>query len=231
MKKSIVAALVALGCSFSVSAATLIPLKGVSVYFINGQEAESRIGKNELTEGENQVVVRMDKKVGKGSSSGVFTSAPYVLTFNVSGDEVKINHPVARSEQEAKAAFRTDQPDWRITQDGSTLSYSQEKLQAQSGFLPYMKMDELIAAHNAERGIVFDNGQMTKAEQATTATLVTTAAVATSKDVTAANNNAPKTTVKAEPTKVENVEQLKAWYLKASKEERKEFRKWMIDQE
>ncbi len=60
-----VAALVALGCSFSVSAATLIPLKGVSVYFINGQEAESRIGKNELTEGENQVVVRMDKKSRK----------------------------------------------------------------------------------------------------------------------------------------------------------------------
>jgi uncharacterized protein YccT (UPF0319 family) len=94
-----------------------------------------------------------------------------------------------------------------------------------------MKMDELIAAHNAERGIVFDNGQMTKAEQAATATLVTTAAVATSKDVTAVNNNVPKTTVKSEPIKAENVEQLKAWYLKASKEERKEFRKWMIDQE
>ncbi|MGC9458459.1 DUF2057 family protein, partial [Vibrio genomosp. F10] len=29
----------------------------------------------------------------------------------------------------------------------------------------------------------------------------------------------------------QNVDQLKAWYLKASKSEKKEFRRWMIDQE
>ncbi|MCW8344984.1 DUF2057 domain-containing protein [Vibrio sp. ZSDZ65] len=232
MKNSMVV-LATLGLAFSVNSATLVPMKGVSVYFINGQEAEERIGKNELEQGENQVVVRMDKKLGKGSSANVYTSAPYVLTVNVTGDEVKINHPVARSEQEAKVAFRGDTPpQWRVTQDGYALAYEQEKLKGKDGFMPYMQMDELIAAHNAERGITFTSGEMVVA---TSAAPVATAAAATSVAATVADT--PKVSASAASKEVvtpqasDNVGQLQAWYLKASKQERKEFRKWMIDQE
>ncbi|MCL9774386.1 DUF2057 family protein [Vibrio methylphosphonaticus] len=237
MKNSMVV-LATLGLAFSVNAATLVPMKGVSVYFINGQEAEERIGKNELDQGENQVVVRMDKKLGKGSSSNVYTSAPYVLTVNVTGEEVKINHPVARSEQEAKVAFRGDTPQWRVTQDGYALAYEQEKLKGKDGFMPYMQMDELIAAHNAERGISFTSGEMVVAKSAApvaTAAVATTA-VATSVAATT-GASASKASASAASKEVvasqasDNVGQLQAWYLKASKQERKEFRKWMIDQE
>ncbi|MGF1748848.1 DUF2057 family protein [Vibrio cionasavignyae] len=232
MKNSMVV-LATLGLAFSVNAATLVPMKGVSVYFINGQEAENRIGKNELEQGENQVVVRMDKKLGKGSSSNVYTSAPYVLTVNVTGDEVKINHPVARSEQEAKVAFRGDAPQWRVTQDGYALAYEQEKLKGKDGFMPYMQMDELIAAHNAERGITFTSGEMVVAKSAAptataavaTAAVTTTAAAAPRVSASTASKEA------VAPQASDNVGQLQAWYLKASKQERKEFRKWMIDQE
>ncbi|MFA0085861.1 DUF2057 family protein [Vibrio sp. 10N.261.51.F12] len=232
MKNSIVI-LTALSLAFSVNAATLVPMKGVSVYFINGQEAEEKIGKNQLVEGENQVVVRMDKKLGKGSSSNVFASAPYVLTLNVTGEEVKINHPVARSEQEAKVAFRGDSPEWRVTQDGYALTYEQEKLKGKDGFLPYMAMDELIAAHNAERGITFASGDMVVAKAATpstTAVVATTAVAATTVASTSASAT-PSNETAAAPVASDNVAQLQAWYLKASKQERKEFRKWMIDQE
>ncbi|MBY6197904.1 DUF2057 domain-containing protein [Vibrio hangzhouensis] len=200
-------------------------MKGVSLLYINGQEAESKIKANEVESGRTQVVIQMDKKVGRGSSQTVYTSAPYVLTFDVTGDEIKINHPVARSKQEAEAVFRTGEPEWRVSQDGKSLSYSQEKLQGREGLLPYMGMDELVAKHNESRGITFGGGEMVAAEVA--APVVATAAVASASGKSAQANKATKPAA----SNANNVEQLKAWYLKASTQERKEFRKWMIDQE
>ncbi|WP_394152760.1 DUF2057 domain-containing protein [Vibrio maritimus] len=222
MKRSIIAALLTAGVALAANAATLVPMKGVAILYINGQEADSKIGTNDIEPGKNQVVLRMDKKVGRGSSQSVYTSAPYVITFNVTGDEVKVNHPVARSKQEAEAAFRQGSPAWRITQDGNSLSYEQEKLQGREGMLPYMGLDELVAKHNQDRGITFGSD------------VVAPAAVATSVAVATSASDAPAEATKAEqaaPAKVENVEQLKAWYLKASDQERKEFRRWMIDQD
>lgn len=217
MKRSVIAALLTAGVVFSANAATLIPMKGVSVLYINGQEAESKITPNDVEPGQTQVVLRMDKKIGRGSSQGVYTSAPYVLTFDVTGDEVKIDHPVARSKQEAEAAFRTGQPEWRVSQDGRNVDYSQEKLQGREGLLPYMGMDDLVTKHNAPRGISFGGGEMV------------TAKVAVPVVATAAMAEAATKKTDVSPTVQSNTEQLKAWYLKASKEERKEFRKWMID--
>lgn len=227
MKRSIVAALLTVGFTLSASAATLVPMKGVSLLYINGQEAESKTSANTIKEGKNQVVLRMDKKVGRGSSQTVYTSAPYVIDINVTGDEVKVNHPVARSKQEAEAAFRTGSPEWRITQDGNTLQYTQEKLQGRDGFLPYSNIGELVAKHNEQRGISFVAGAAGEASAAPVAATVATTASASA----VANSNASNDTVAQVANNPETVEQLKAWYLKASKAERKEFRKWMIDQE
>jgi uncharacterized protein YccT (UPF0319 family) len=229
LKKSLIA-LTSLGLVFSVNATTVIPMKGVSVLYINGQETESKIGSSEVEPGEAQLVVRMDKKVGRGSSQTVYTSAPYVVTLNVSGDELKINHPVARSKQEAEAAFRQDTPQWRITQDGNSVTYTQEKLKGGGSLLPYMNIDELIVAHNQERGISFTTAGATTSQSSATATAVTatTAAVATAPASTAELGSSE---VKQPIAAADNVEQLKSWYQKASKAERKEFRKWMIDQE
>jgi uncharacterized protein YccT (UPF0319 family) len=229
VKRSFIAAVLAAGVVFSANAATLIPMKGISLLYINGQETESKIKANEVEPGKTQVVLQMDKKVGRGSSQSVYTSAPYVLTFDITGNEVKINHPVARSKSEAEAVFRTGNPDWRITQDGKSLAYEQEKLKGKDGFLPYAGMDELVAQHNKTRGLSFGASGLEVAA-ASTAAVATTAVVASSGN-------------KAKVKKTENkkgaagqsngtpVEHLKKWYLKASSAERKEFRKWMIDQE
>lgn len=230
MKKSVITVLLAASSAFGVSAATLTPMNGVSLLYVNGQEAESKIRSNDVESGTTQVVVRMDKKVGRGSSQSVYTSAPYVITFNISGDEVKINHPVARSKQEASAAFRLPEPEWRITQDGNTLSYTVEKLKGREGAFPYSNISELIADYNEQRGITFSGQSANEVLATTTAAAATTAAVASS---------APKAeAVKVSKSKTEvasaestNMEQLQALYLKASKAERKEFRKWMIDQD
>ncbi len=231
MKRCVVAALMSAGLVFSASAAVIVPMKGVSLLYINGQEADSKIKSTNIANGESQLVIQMDKTVGNGSSKSNYTSAPYVITLNITGDEVKINHPVARSKSEAEAVFRKGNPDWRITQDGKSLPYEQEKLKGKDGFLPYSGLDELVAQHNEVRGISFGASGLEVASG--TSAAATTAVVATGAAVATVDNNAKKTKNK-KGAAAENgapVEHLKKWYLKASNAERKEFRKWMIDQE
>jgi uncharacterized protein YccT (UPF0319 family) len=211
----------------SLSAAELVPEKGVSILYINQKQAESKLGSNTIDEGFNQVVVRMDKELGRGSKAEVFTSKPFVLNLEVSGNEVRIGHPVARSVREAEIAFKGSNPKWKVEQDGKSLSYDQEVLEGKSGLFPYLGMLSLVEQHNEQRGIYFDNGQLIDKPveaQAIAVAATTTAAV------TSTSNKVEKTSP-AKPVVSNNVEQLKAWYLKASKQERKEFRRWMIDQE
>ncbi len=220
MKKTLV--FIAL-CSAAISganAASLTPKEGVSIMYINGQEADSRVGVNQIDDGFNQVVLRMDKNMSNGSNADVFTSKPYVLEFEVDGEDVVVNHPIARSKQEAEAAFDLDEPAWRITQGSQVVMYDQELLKGKSGFFPYNGMGELVTKHNAQRGIFFENGNLVdKPVTAEAIAVTTTGSVASTSAVTEA------------VAVSSNVQQLKAWYLKASKQERKEFRRWMIDQE
>ncbi|MDC5848220.1 DUF2057 domain-containing protein [Vibrio europaeus] len=220
-----IAILLAALASFCTSAADLIPGKGVSILFINGQEAESKLSQNSIARGYNQIVIRMDKDLGRGTSGDVFTSKPYVVNIEVTGDKVKVGHPTARSVREAEIAFDGDNPQWEISQDGKSLSFEQEALQGKQGLFPYAGLDSLVEKHNTQRGIYFESGQLIdKPVEAQTISVAATAAV------TSTSSKVEKTSP-AKPVVTSNVEQLKAWYLKSSKEERKAFRRWMIDQE
>ncbi|MGC9459297.1 DUF2057 family protein, partial [Vibrio genomosp. F10] len=152
-------------CVFSVSAsaAVLTPSPGVSILYINGQASESKVGKNNLPEGEVQIIVRMDKNLGKGSNSKVFTSDPYILNLVVSGEEFNINHPVARSFQEAEKAFRSGDPKWKFTQDGMDVNYTQDPLPKKKGLFPFMGMEKTISDYNEDKGIFFVDGVLTEA--------------------------------------------------------------------
>ncbi|MDE1249956.1 DUF2057 domain-containing protein [Vibrio aestuarianus] len=225
MKKIKVLSFALTALAFSVNAATLIPAKGVSILYINGQNAQSKIGKNEIQSGTNQLIVRMDKTLGKGSSGSVFTSDPYVLTFEVNGDEVKVNHPIARSVAEAEMVFKSENPQWRIEQDKQPLAYTQDQLQGKKGLLPFMGLDGLVADYNKAQGINFVDGVLV-----TTASAITVASASSveTKPLDQVSSEQASSHINAES---QNLEQLKAWYLKSSAQERKTFRKWMIDQE
>ncbi|MFG0772917.1 DUF2057 family protein [Vibrio plantisponsor] len=201
-------------------AASIIPSSGVSILYVNGQPAEEKLAENQLKDGFNQVVVRMDKNMAPAgaSSSDVFTSRPYVLNIDDVHGDLKIDHPQARSKMEADKAFKSDQPNWLVEQDGKAISFKQEVLKGKSGLFPYLGMEKLIAEHNQSRGIYFENGQVVDQPVAVQVAKVT--------ENSAASDKAPKPQVITN-----NVEQLKAWYLQSSTEERKAFRRWMIDQE
>ncbi|MEC7939440.1 MAG: DUF2057 family protein [Pseudomonadota bacterium] len=207
--------------SFTVSATTLIPAKGLSVLYVNGQKADSEIGNQQIPKGDVRLVVKMNKKLGRGNSAKVFTSKPYVLSFIVNGEEIKVDSPPARSHQEAVNAFKSEKPDWKLIQDGSALEYTQEKLPSKGGLFPYLAMDKLLAEYNQSKGVYFEGGKLLDKP-------VELQVLPTKVEDTASR------AVKAPTAKAvtsSNLDQLKAWYQNASKQERKEFRKWIIDQE
>ncbi|WP_434996602.1 DUF2057 family protein [Vibrio scophthalmi] len=208
-------------------AAELSADRGISILYINGQAAEQKIGTNEIDEGFTQVIVKLDDKLGKGGSAKVFTSKPYVINFDAQEKDYKITLPKFYSEMAASEEFAKAKPGWGVEADGQPVEFTQAVVEGKKGFMPYAGMDEIVAKHNQQRGIYFQDGQLIDAPAAAELAPV---AVATASAVATANSTA-KATTQAPKAVVKNVEQLKAWYLKASKEERKEFRRWMIDQE
>lgn len=200
--------LLASGVAFSTNSATLVPEQGLSILYINGIGTEKSIGTQYLEAGETEVIVRLEKDFGRGNSSKVYTSAPYVISFSVSGEEIKLSHPKARSYQEAEKAFREGLPQWQVIEDGSEIVYSQELLPPKDGLFPYLGLDSLVADFYSKK-----NNKTTNQQAVVLSTAEAPIAKQAGKDVTI------------------NTEQLKAWYLQSSTEERKAFRRWMIDQE
>lgn len=201
-------------------AAELTASRGVSILYINGQAAEQKIGINKVGEGFTQVVVQLDDKLGKGN---VFTSKPYVINFDAQDKDYKITLPKFYSEMAATEEFSKAKPGWGVEVKGQEVEFTQTVLEGKKGFMPYAGMENLIAKHNQQRGLYFQDGQLIDAPVAVEMAVVATAS---------SNAIVGESKATAAPVKVSsNVEQLKAWYLQASKEERKEFRRWMIDQE
>lgn len=226
MKYSLIITMLSSLAIGSVSAATLTPKRGVDILYINGQASQSKIGENQIEQGFNQVVLRMNKDMSKGSSSDVFTSKPFAISFDVNGDEVVIDHPIARSMNEAKQAFKNNAPEWFVRIDGNYVDYKQSVIEGKSGFLPFSGLEKRVAEHNAKRGIYFNEGKLV--DKPVVAEVIPVAT--TSAAVTSTSSKLEKTSP-GKPVTSSNIDQLKAWYLKSSKEERKSFRRWMIDQE
>ncbi|EGR9006657.1 TPA: DUF2057 domain-containing protein [Vibrio vulnificus] len=195
--------------SFNIHAAMISPVSGVKILFANGTEVDEPLEPMEVDAKSAQLVVRYAAELGSGSNQKVFDSAPFVITINDLGEDIKLYPPKVFSYEQANREFNSS-PKWRIEGvSGKEISYSQEKLKGNDGFMPYYGMEALIVKHNEERGIVFSAG-VVKAEVATTDKMV---------EKPATTNNA------------DALVQLQHWYKQASTEERKAFRKWMVDQE
>ena len=188
-----------------VSAEELIPQKGVEILVVNGVEVTEDREPVELQDGLNQVVVRYSNSVGKGGSKKVFESKSFILSFEAPEKKSTLTAPKTYSYEQANNIFKKT-PEWVIESEGNEIAYSQEVLKSRGGFLPYRDIEELVAKHNQENGLVFGSA----------ATLTASALTVESHNSTADN-------------KVSNLEQLQAWYTKASKEEREAFQKWVVD--
>ncbi len=209
---------VLLGLVFSsaVSSAELIPGKDIRLLLLNEEETESMIEPVELKAGFTQIAVRVTTKTGKGSNKSVFDSAPFLMTFEANGNDIKIVAPNINDYELANRHFK-GVPDMKLVGQNGEVDYTYQKIEGKGGFMPYQDLQELVKAHNEKSSIFFG----TEAEITAKAQLAETS-------IDSEVVNVEKTTGLHHSN---NLDQLKAWYLKASKADRKEFRKWMIDQE
>ncbi|CCN82783.1 conserved hypothetical protein [Vibrio nigripulchritudo SFn27] len=195
------------------SAAQLELKPGVDLLVLNGMESSEFEEGFKLSEGTNQAVVKMSKSFGSGGSKDIFTSSPYIVSFQASGKDITIAHPKVYSVQHARNLFNKN-PQWLVYEDGDLIDSETVFLEGKGGFVPYWDVRALVRDYNEKNGITF------------AAVSASTVAVA---EVKSATKSKAVTSEKVDASQA--LSQLQAWYLKASKEERKAFRKWMIDQE
>jgi hypothetical protein len=177
---------------------------------LNGVEQDSKDVLQDLKPGKHQVIIRYSEDLRNGSTNELFVSKPMVLELDIkdAADEYALDHKNFRTYRAAEAAFDQNKAGWTLEHNGYSEQVFPEELMA-DGFMPYANIEKAIRKHNKEKGIVLT---------AAGATNVTDAVVSVS--------DAGEVEISGDP-----VTQLKLWYTKASKDERKAFRIWMIDQD
>lgn len=203
--------------SSAVSAANVTPKNGVELLFVNGTKVEDKRKSFDVDNGPLQLVVKYSKKLKDSGKDRVYDSNVYVLDINDANDDIIVGVQDLFSYGQATAFFKS-KPKWKLVNSaGNKVDYSQEILDKGEGIFPYYDMPKLVREHNEKRGLVVGSG----------AALAATAQDANATVVEVAETG-EKMVVQLDTS---NLDQLKAWYLKSSKEDRKEFRRWMIDQE
>lgn len=182
--------------------------QGVEVLFINTQDAKQLDEPFTLATGANQIVLRMNTMLGRGEKRGNFTSAPYILTLDVNGGELDIDGPQLNDVLQAKKVFAGDKIDWNVSLNDSDIDYDQVKMVGKKGTFPYSNLDEQLAIYNASKGITFAGGTIAPV----------------------AENGTQQTTKPAGQDSLE-MQRAKMHYFKLSPNERKAFRKWLVDQQ
>ncbi|WP_407330897.1 DUF2057 family protein [Enterovibrio sp. 27052020O] len=196
-----------------IAGATEITAKnGVEFLVVNGKDvkkiaadADKRL---ELAPGRYQVVARYDDEVKRGSKNVIFTSKPYVLDLDVTNDDLALVVPQFKFESQANAFFRN--PEWEVetVSTGKTETIT-SVLMTGSGFGSYNNMEKAVADFNRQNGIIIEGGEAKDLE-----------------DVLVNIDDKGNVDITGDAAT-----QLKLWYTKATNEEKKAFKRWMIDQD
>lgn len=210
MALKMIAAFGVLLTSCIASAATLELPKDTHILALNGKEVEKEALQS-LPVGSNQFVVEFFANLENGKKTKQLNTKPYIFEIDIesSADELKLSHKHFFNYTHAANSFKDDDVNWQLESNGVSKPIDVELLPGKEGFLPYGDLEQVIRDYNASHGFVLSEGE---------GGIVKEAAVTVSE------------TGKVEITG-DATTQLKLWYSKATKAERKEFRKWMIDQE
>ncbi|OOF16098.1 MULTISPECIES: YccT family protein [unclassified Salinivibrio] len=194
-------------------AATITSARGVEFLVIDGTEVKfdswAPQQSVELSDGKHQLVMRYEGEVKRGSKDVVFTSRPYVFDFNVDGRDATIDIDTRLSAQSQASSYFASGPQWQAEfESGEVMPLNATELKG-DGFAAYADMEALVADYNRANGIILDQGESKNLN-----------------DVLVEVDEEGKTSIKGDA-----LSQLKLWYTKASDQERKSFRRWIIDQE
>lgn len=199
--------------SVTAQAATLTVADKVKLLAVDGKEVKSQgwseVDSVELTDGKHQVVVRFDGDVKRGSKTTIYTTRPYLFDIDLAGKNAEIILPRLTTESQAKAFFERGAT-WQLAlENGAVKPLIGVELQGE-GFAAYSDIEAVIAAYNRDNGIVIEQGNAVDLQQVSV--------------------NVDNETGKVEITG-DALIQLKMWYTKATKEDKKAFKIWMAEKD
>ncbi|HAS6416801.1 TPA: DUF2057 domain-containing protein [Vibrio vulnificus] len=195
-----------IGAAFSllatgVFASELKLSRDIDLLMLNGIAADSLNQQYQLGKDSNQIVVRYDRVFDTGSRSQRFESKPFVITFANNGKDITINPPKIYSAQHAESSFTSPKVEWILT-------------------------DTDGKALNYEASILEGRGGALPYWD-----LAGLVDVYNKEKGLMLNGETIDTHVPHDAIVSDALKQLQHWYKQASTEERKAFRKWMVDQE
>ncbi|PFG45850.1 hypothetical protein ATG66_2934 [Vibrio sp. ES.051] len=190
--------------------AVVTTAQGVEVLFVNGIAADEWNTPLTVTEGYNQLVVRVNKGIGRGDKRTQVKSAPYIIDLDLGAGKLYIDMPAFRKERQAEKLFEQDKMDWKVNLNGQSIKYTQYKMLGKKGAFPYSNLDEQLLEYNQANGIYFVNGSKVD--------------LSTNELIEAGGVNHDNRQVTSSMTRA------KIAYLEMSDTERQEFKKWIKQQ-
>lgn len=179
---------------------------GVEILAIDGKKIESSLFSSsddpELTPGEHQVVVRFSKNFYNDLQ---VRSRPAIFTIDLQQD-TEISVSGLNTDYKAERAIR-EGIEWQVISADNQYSVKDSDILMDSGFLPYSDIEGVIATYNQQNSIT---------APATVAVATATAAL----PVVAATEVTPTVNLP-----------LQTLYQQASREEKKAFRIWLLEQD
>lgn len=136
--------------------------QGVEVLFVNSTDADDLTSPFMLPAGNNQLVIRIDKAIGRGDKRTQIKSAPYIIDVNVGSGTLYIDSPSFQDAREAEKLFSNDQLEWNVTLNDQAIDYKQYKMPGNKGIFPYANLDQQLAKYNLANGLPVANATTTE---------------------------------------------------------------------
>ncbi|GLS91535.1 UPF0319 protein [Psychromonas marina] len=184
-------------------------INGVEILAIDGKKVGSSLFSRDkeldLPAGEHQIVVRFSKKFYNDLQ---VQSRPSIFNIDLQQD-TKISVSGLNTDYKAERAIR-EGIEWQVISEDSEYSIKESDILMDNGFLPYSNIEEVISTYNQQNSI-------------TAPATVAAVSAAVAIPVVAPTEVAPAVSETTIP--------LQTLYQQASREEKKAFRIWLLEQD
>ncbi|WP_194436019.1 DUF2057 family protein [Vibrio fluminensis] len=184
--------------------------KGVELSVLNEEVVRYKSDVN-LVEGENQLILRMERDLRDGARKEQVLTPPYVVVLSAKPEPKNLDIDlVSTNLTKIERLIESGESIFIITLDGVEITHTIEELPPAVGFMPYGDILGLTEKFNKENGYLYDSGKIRNLKQEL-------------------ENVAGKNEV-VESAETETTLNLKIWFNRASDEEKKQHLEWVLSQ-
>lgn len=201
-------AIAALAFSAHSVAGTITGSSNINFLAFDGQKVKQNTVLQVNDTNQHQVVVEVSSIYQSGSDNNFYESAPLVLTFIGSQEDIQISAPALRNNTDVEKFKKS--PSFKVqTASGKTLEHKQDELKGE-GFMPNANIVDNLANYNAGNGV---------------AAVKSFAVSAMPMAIAGGSNKVTKGKVMVQGENIAE-QQLQYWFQQADKETQKRFLDW-----